>query len=273
MKGLIAVGFRMVEPVAKPVGVRLVDLTDGDIDVEALVDFIFAFVGSEDDAGGKNVINLFEGDVLVLHLVPDGVRALHTRLYLVRDVHLVECLPNGFGELLEKLIALFLGHRELTADVLKLFRMFELKAEVLEFGLYFVQSEPIGQRCVDVKRLSSNLILLVGRLRIKCPHVVQAVTNLDQDDSDVITHGEQQFLEVLGLCRSLVSEDATTNLGESVNNLRNLWPEDVRNVFYGVVGIFDNIVEQRRADTGGTKSHLLACNLCDRDGVHDIRFA
>ena len=50
-----------------------------------------------------------------------------------------------------------------------------------------------------------------------------------------------------------------------------LWPEDVGNVFHGVVGVFHHIVEQGRADTRRTKSHLLTGYLGHGDGVHDVR--
>ena len=40
-------------------------------------------------------------------------------------------------------------------------------------------------------------------------HIVQAVGNLDEDDADILRHGQEQLLEVLGLRRSLITEDAT----------------------------------------------------------------
>ena len=90
MQCLVAVSLWMTQPVTQAVGMRLVNLRDGNIDVEALVDLLLPFVGCEDDADGKDVIDLFEGDMLVLHLVPDGVRCLYTFLDLILDTHLSE---------------------------------------------------------------------------------------------------------------------------------------------------------------------------------------
>jgi hypothetical protein len=72
---------------------------------------------------------------------------------------------------------------------------------------------------------------------------VQTVTNLDEDDTDIIAHRQQQFLEILRLGRGLLTEDTATDLGQSVDNLCNLSPEDVFYVLNGVVGIFNNVME------------------------------
>ena len=149
----------------------------------------------------------------------------------------------------------------------------ETEAEVFELRLDFVEPQTVGQRRIDVKRLTGNLVLLVGRLRLQCAHVVQAVGNLDEDDANVVAHGEQQFLEVLGLGRSLFAKDAAADFRQSVYNLRNLGTEDVLDVLNGVVGVFDDVVEQGRANAGGAQPDFAARNLCYGDGVHDVWFA
>ena len=78
--------------------------------------------------------------------------------------------------------------------------MLVAEAQVLQFFFYLVQSQSVGQRGVDVQCFSGNLVLLVGQLTSQCAHVMQTVRNLDQYHPDVIAHGQQQFLERLGLC-------------------------------------------------------------------------
>ena len=79
---------------------------------------------------------------------------------------------------------------------------------------------------------------------------MQSVAYLDDDHTDIIAHGEQQLLEVLGLCRCLFAEDTTTDLGESVDNLCYLGTKDVLDVFNGIVGVLNHIVQQCGTDTG-----------------------
>ncbi len=50
----------MVKPVAQSVGMRLVYLADGDIDVEAFVDFVFPVFWCEYDSYGKYIVNFLK---------------------------------------------------------------------------------------------------------------------------------------------------------------------------------------------------------------------
>ena len=105
MQRLIAVRLGMVHPVAQAVGVRLVYLAYRDIYPEAFVYLLGACLRGVYYAYGKNVVYLLKRDVFVLHLVPYGVRALHSCLYLVVDAHLVESLTYRSGELFEQCVA------------------------------------------------------------------------------------------------------------------------------------------------------------------------
>ena len=95
----------MRQPVAQTVGVTFIYLRDSDIDVEALVDFLLAVVGGEDDANSKDIIDFIEGDVLVLHLVPNGVGRLDALFDVVFYAHLVQRLLNRCSELIEEFVA------------------------------------------------------------------------------------------------------------------------------------------------------------------------
>ena len=147
--------------------------------------------------------------MLVLHLVPNGVGAFHSGFQLVLDAHLVEGFAYGLGEVGEQRVALLLGRCELALYGFVLLWVLVTETEVFKFGLYFVQSETVGERRVDVERLSCYLVLLVGGLRREGAHVVQTVAYLDEYDANVVAHGEQQLLKVLCLCRCLLAEDAT----------------------------------------------------------------
>ena len=106
VQGLIAIGLRMTEPVAQTVWMRLVDFGDGDVDVETLVDLFFPDFRREDDTDGKDVIYIFEGHMLVLHLAPYRIRCLDALLDLVVDAHLVKRLFDGSLELFKEQFAL-----------------------------------------------------------------------------------------------------------------------------------------------------------------------
>ena len=192
--------------------------------------------------------------MLVLHLVPDGVGALHAFLNLIGDTHLLESVLDGSCELVEEVVTRNTCRGQFRLDGCVLGGVFELETEVLEFGFHLIESETVGQWGVDIECLTRNLILFVGRLRVEGAHVVQTVADLDEDDADIVAHGQQQFLEVL--C-----------------NLCDLRSEDVLDILHRVVGILDDVVQEGCTDTGGAQSDLCTGDLCHGDGVHDIRFA
>ena len=81
----VAVALRRLDPVAEAIRLETVNACDGGIYVIAHLPFLDRIVSLrlEDDAHRIQVENLVEGDVLGLHLVPDGVRSLHPLLYFI----------------------------------------------------------------------------------------------------------------------------------------------------------------------------------------------
>ena len=82
----------------------LVNLRDGDINLEAFVDFFLAFVRGEDDANSKDIVNLVKGNMLVLHLAPNGEGCLDTLLDFILDTHLLQGVFDRIGKLVEELM-------------------------------------------------------------------------------------------------------------------------------------------------------------------------
>ena len=164
VKSLIAVGLGMVDPVAQTVWMTLIDLVESNVDAEALVDFVLRIRWFEDDAYGEDVVDLVEGDMLVLHLRPDGVRTLDPGLDGIFDAHVIKGLADRCREVVKDSVALFLGERQLIDNGSILLGMLIAEAQVFKFRLDLVQSQSVGNGRIDIERFSRNLVLLVGRL-------------------------------------------------------------------------------------------------------------
>ena len=227
----------------------------------------------KDDTYGKDVVNLFERDILCLHLTPDGIRCLDTLNNLVIKSHTVELFTDRSRKRIENSITFCLSISQFVYNCLVFFLVLVTETEVLQFALYLVESESVCQRSIDIECLTCNLIPFVGSLSTEGTHVMEAVGYLDKYDTDVITHREQEFLEVLSLSRSMVTENTTGNLRQSVNDLRNLRTEHIFDVLDCVVGILNYIVEQCRTDGCTAKSNLGTDNPGNSQRVHDVRFA
>ena len=79
VEGFVTVALGMLDPVPDPVGLVPVNACDYGEYVVALVSFRLrgGSVGRENDSDRIEVIDLFERDVLGLHLVPDGIWRLY----------------------------------------------------------------------------------------------------------------------------------------------------------------------------------------------------
>ena len=239
---LVAIGFLVVYPVAQAVRMRLVYRAGDVVYLKALVRFRHSSRRFKDDTNGQDVIDFFEGDVLRLHLRPDAVWLLEACLDFVLDACLVEFLPDGLCELVEDGRQVLPDSFELVLKCFVFLRMLVLEAEVLEFLLHLVQAKSMCQRSIDIECLACNLVLLPRELAAQGSHVMQSVGYLNQDDSDVLAHCEQQLLEGFSLHRRFVAEDAARYLGQSIYDLRYLRAEDVGDVLDRIVRIFYHIM-------------------------------
>ena len=196
LQALVAVVLGVCYPVAETRGVRRELARNEGIDLEALLFFLLTRHPLEDDAHGVKVEYLVEVNVLVLNLLPAAVYALHPRFQRILVALFVEHLPHGCHEALLQLLA-GAGRGGYLGFYLGVFvGVGVAHHQLLKFCLYVIQSQTVRQRYVQVRRLACYGQLLGVFHRAQRPHVVQAVTELEEDDVGVVAH-RQQYLAVV----------------------------------------------------------------------------
>ena len=171
----------------------------------------------------------------------------------------------GLGDVALALAAL-LGHQAL--DLVVLAGVQRLEGEVLQLPLDGVDTEPMGDRGVDVERLARLLqLLLLGHGRDRA-HVVQAVGELDEDDPDVGGHRHHHLAVVLGLGLVAGLEGQVVELGDPVHEARDLLAEGLAHLLQRGTGVLDGVVQQGRAQRLGVQAHAGA-DLGHADGMDD----
>ena len=121
-----------------------------------------------------------------------------------------------------------------------------LERQVEQFEVELAQSQPIGDRRVDIERLGRNAPALDRVDRVQCAHVVQAVGQLDQDDPDIAGHRQQHLAKTLGLLLFLALELDAVQLGQAIDQIGHLRAEAFDECLFGGTGVFHHIVQQRR---------------------------
>ena len=159
-----------------------------------------------DHAQGDEVVDVRELAPLAGHLLIDAPEVLRpARDLVVLEAGglelVVECLDGSLGVVL----ALRAGVLDHARHALVLLGLKPEEGEVLELPLDRRDAQAIRERRVDVHGLTRLELAAVGREGRQGTHVVQAVGELDDDDADVLAHGEEHLAEVprlLGIHRA-----------------------------------------------------------------------
>ena len=127
----------------------------------------------------------------------------------------------------------------------------------------------MGERGVDLERLASLLHLLAPEI-LERPHVVQPVGELDQDDPQVVGHRDDHLAVVLGLGVLAALELDPGQLGDALDEIRDLLSELGPYLVCTHVGVFDYVVEERSGDRLVVEPQL-GTDLRDAERVVDER--
>ena len=73
------------------------------------------------------------------------------------------------------------------------------EGQVLELPLDFPDTKAVGQGSVNVQGFLGDAALFLGWKGVQRSHVVKAICQLDQDDTDILRHGHQHLAEALGV--------------------------------------------------------------------------
>ena len=135
-----------------------------------------------------------------------------------------------------------------------------------------------GSRCLNASSSSSFLILLIpSRLAIgpvdvarllrdleppllgevvQRPHVVEPVGQLDQDHADVVDHRQQHLAEVLGLPLLARGELDRAELGDALDDVRDVGAEKLLDALDRRLRVLDDVVEQPGGDGDDVELHV-----------------
>ena len=99
---------------------------------------------------------------------------------------------------------------------------------------------------------------------IERAHVVKPVGELDQHDADVVHHRQNHLADVFGLAGFRRHHVKATDLGDALDEVSDFSAEAFRDPRDGKLGVFDNVVQQRRGERGRIQAHV-------RENVRDLK--
>ena len=247
---LVHVRLRRADVILEAAGQRLIHVVDDAEHVVAVGDRV------HDDAECAEVKNAVDVELLRVHLAVDAVDVLDA----ARDggVYAVglQALANLRAHLAHELFQRRHAFIECIRDGLVARGVEIQQREVLELPLDLLHAEAVRDGCVDLHRLKGLDALLFLALVGHRAHVVQAVGHLDEDDADVLGHGQEHLAHVLHLLLFHARVLHARELRDALDDVSHRGAEAARDVLVRERGVLDRVVQEGGDDRVLVEPHL-----------------
>src|ERR1019366_5331839 len=225
-----------------------------------------------DDAHGVEVVDLVDRDMLALQFPVNAVEAFDAAFDAAGDAGFLEAVAEHAYDPRHESFTGFAAGLDGGADLLVSDGVEKFETEVFEFAANLAHAETVRDGGVNFERLAGDFLLALVIQMLEGAHVVEAVGELDEDDADVVDHGQHHFAEVLGLGLFPGGEIDLADLGDALDDVGNLFAEFLADFNGGDRGVFDRVVEQAGGDGNGIHLHV-GENVADFERVHQVGLA
>ena len=266
MQGLVAIGPRDGDVILEAPGHRLVDA------VHETQGPITGVIAIDDHAKAIDVDHLMQGNALRAHLAVDAVQVLLASLDAAVDPGLRERALERDRDRLQEFLLVAARLLELPFQHLVAVGVQRHEPQVLEFKLDRVQAQALGDRGVDLERLTRDAPSLQRRHCTERAHVVHPVGELDHDHADVAHHREQHLAEALRLRLGAVFELDLVEFADAIDEIGDHLTEHGDDLGLGRGRVLDDVVQDRGDQRIGIEVQV-GEDVGDRNGVRDIRLA
>ena len=201
-----------------------------------------------DDAQRHQVVDLGEFLALALHLLVDGPIVLGAAINLealqANAVELVGERLDGLGQIALANLARLSHH---ARNALVGIGLQVEEGQVLELPLNRAHAQTVGQGRIHVHGLAGLKQATVLAQSCKGAHVVQTVGKLNDNDADVLGHGEEHLAQRKRLLLVHAVDFDVGELGHAIDELGHRIAKQAGNIGKRGLGILDGIVQQRGA--------------------------
>jgi hypothetical protein len=213
--------------------------------------------GIQDDPEGNDVVNFFKGQVLVEHFLVNAVKMLVASVDLGVQTVLVQFFLNvalnGFHIVFPVLFVFVHPAMNIFVGL----GIQKLKGSVFQFVLDPVDAQPGSDGCINVQGFPGDLLLFGGAfVKLKGSHVMEAIGQLDEDDPDVVGHGEDHLPDALGVALMGAVGFDRGQLGHTRDDMGDIRTEYITDFRDGGVGVLHDVVEEARRDGDGIQVHI-----------------
>ena len=225
-----------------------------------------------DDAQRHQIVDLFDGDFLALDFLIDGIGALQAAFDARGNAFAAQLAFHGGADFVQEFfVGVALGFDGLD-DLFEGFGVQVAEGQVFQLAAHFAHAEAVRDGSIDFDGLGGDVRAPLSAQVAERAHVVQPVGQLDDDDADIVHHGQQHFAKALGLAFFGVEDVQFAELGDAVDAAGDLVAEALADFVGGHAGVFDEVVEQAGFDGDQVHAHA-GQDVGDHQGMHHVGLA
>ena len=223
------------------------------------------------DPDSTDIVYFVNALILRIHFAINAVNMLYARGNGVFDAAVIQLFADGLLDAFKHFLVLILLTRQSFDYFLVADRIQPLQRKILQLPFNLLHAEAMGNRRINLHRFERFGALLLLLHELNRAHIVQAVGELDEDDANVLRHGDQHFAQILHLLLFLGVVQASQTC-DTVDKIGNRGAELLLNLIILEVGVLHAVVQQAGTDRVGIQSHLND-NFRDRNRMNDIGIA
>ena len=148
------------------------------------------------------------------------------------------------------------------------FEVFE--TQIFQLALDLGDTQPARERGVNVQRFLRHFDLALLGQEVERTHIVQTVCQLDDDDADVLGHGDEDLAEIFRFLFLAGLEHDLVQLGDAADQFEHFLAEFGADVVLRGGRVLDDVVQKGGGDGGAVQTQFDE-DLRDRAGVDKIR--
>src|SRR5580692_1071116 len=217
---------------------------------------VAASLGVRDHADGEQVIDLLEAALLPLDFAVQRIKAFDARFQFRGNAAFHQLRADGALHFFQKPLVNGALLRDFFLQREKSLRLEKTEGQVLEFAADHAHPDAVIDRRVDVESFARNALLFFMPQKFERAHVVEAVSELDHHDANVIDHGQEHFADVLGLPGFRGGHVKAADLRDAFDQASHVRPKPLFNASDRIFGIFDGIVKKGGGERGGIHAHV-----------------
>ena len=221
------------------------------------------------DAHSHQIEDLIEGLSAHDHLLVDRVVALRTATHRPLRARTTQILFDLVDDISQIFFALGRPLRDEAVDLLVDLRVQRLERQLLKLPLHHVHAEAMSEGRVDLQRLLRLFCRRLGGHETPRAGIVQAITELDEQNANITAHRDEHLAQRLGLGSGPVVH--LIELGDTVNEVGDRLSILGSELFERVVRVLDGVMQQRCDKRRGRHAHLRQDGR-NGDRMGDIRF-